>query len=79
MAAIFEPFLQTLRQRQSGGVGLGLALAHELTRLLGEQLSAANQAEGGQCFCWCRREHIVDKGRQRQARTPAVREAGVRV
>lgn len=50
--AIFEPFFRAdpSRQRQSGGVGLGLALAHELTRLLGGQLSAANRAEGGAVF-----------------------------
>ncbi len=52
MAAIFEPFFRAdpSRQRQSGGVGLGLALAHELTRLLGGDLSAANRAEGGAVF-----------------------------
>ena len=50
--AIFEPFFRAdpSRQRQSGGVGLGLALAHELTRLLGGQLSAANRPEGGAVF-----------------------------
>ena len=52
LSAIFEPFFRAdpSRQRQSGGVGLGLALAHELTRLLGGELSAANRAEGGAVF-----------------------------
>ncbi len=52
LEAIFEPFFRAdpSRQRQSGGVGLGLALAHELTRLLGGQLTAANRPEGGAMF-----------------------------
>lgn len=49
---IFEPFYRAdpSRQRQSGGVGLGLALAHELTHLLGGRLEAANRAKGGAQF-----------------------------
>lgn len=49
---IFEPFYRVdpSRQRQSGGVGLGLALAHELAGLLGGRLEAANRAEGGAQF-----------------------------
>ncbi len=52
LAAIFAPFYRAdpARQRQSGGVGLGLALAHELTRLLGGQLTVANRPAGGAEF-----------------------------
>ncbi len=49
---IFDPFFRAdpSRQRQSGGVGLGLALAHELTVLLGGTLEAANRPAGGAQF-----------------------------
>jgi signal transduction histidine kinase len=49
---IFEPFYRAdpARQRQNGGVGLGLALAYELTHLLGGELTAANRSGGGAVF-----------------------------
>ncbi len=49
---IFDPFFRgdPSRQRRSGGVGLGLALAHELTGLLGGTLEAANLPTGGAQF-----------------------------
>ena len=52
LAHIFEPFFRAdpSRQRQSGGVGLGLALAHELTHLLGGRIEAANRPNGGAQF-----------------------------
>lgn len=52
LAQIFEPFFRAdpSRQRASGGVGLGLALAHELTHLLGGAITAANRPEGGAVF-----------------------------
>ena len=52
LPSIFEPFYRAdpSRQRQSGGVGLGLALAHELTHLLGGQLTVANRPGGGAVF-----------------------------
>ncbi len=50
--AIFEPFYRAdaSRRRENGSVGLGLALAHELTYLLGGQITAANGADGGAIF-----------------------------
>jgi signal transduction histidine kinase len=52
LALIFEPFYRAdpSRQREQGGVGLGLALAHELTHLLGGHIEAANRPEGGAIF-----------------------------
>ncbi len=49
---IFQPFHRAdpSRQRGNGGVGLGLALAHELTHLLGGQITAANRRAGGAVF-----------------------------
>ncbi len=52
LAMIFEPFFRAdpARRRQSGGVGLGLALAYELAQLLGGRLEAANRPAGGAVF-----------------------------
>ena len=49
---IFEPFYRAdpSRQREKGSVGLGLALAHELTQLLGGHIEAANRPTGGAVF-----------------------------
>jgi signal transduction histidine kinase len=47
--AVFEPFVrvETSRKRSSGGAGLGLHIARELTQRHGGQLTLANRAEGG--------------------------------
>jgi two-component system, OmpR family, sensor histidine kinase CpxA len=46
---IFEPFyrLDDARNRQTGGVGLGLSIADRAIRLHGGQLRASNRKEGG--------------------------------
>lgn len=46
---IFEPFyrLDDARNRQTGGAGLGLSIAHRAVRLHGGQLRASNRNEGG--------------------------------
>jgi two-component system sensor histidine kinase CpxA len=48
LANIFRPFYRvaTARDRQSGGAGLGLAIADRITRLHGGRVGAVN-AEGG--------------------------------
>ena len=52
LGSIFEPFYRADPSRRSdqGSVGLGLALAQELTHLLGGEISAANRPEGGALF-----------------------------
>jgi signal transduction histidine kinase len=47
--AVFEPFVrvETSRNRSSGGTGLGLHIARELTQRHGGQLTLTNRAEGG--------------------------------
>jgi two-component system OmpR family sensor kinase len=49
---IFQPFFRSdpARQRREGNVGLGLALTHELTHLIGGRIEAANHPEGGAVF-----------------------------
>ncbi|MBI3144953.1 MAG: HAMP domain-containing protein [Pseudogulbenkiania sp.] len=49
MAAVFEPFvrLEESRNRHSGGVGLGLAIARDAAARLGGELSLANAPQGG--------------------------------
>jgi two-component system, OmpR family, sensor histidine kinase CpxA len=46
---IFQPFyrLDDARGRQTGGVGLGLAIAERAVRFHGGRVSAMNRAEGG--------------------------------
>jgi two-component system, OmpR family, sensor histidine kinase CpxA len=46
---IFEPFyrVSAARDRATGGVGLGLTIAHRTVRLHGGSLRAANAADGG--------------------------------
>ncbi|HEU0044590.1 sensor histidine kinase [Sphingomonas sp.] len=49
LAAVLEPFtrLETSRNRCTGGVGLGLALARSIVSAAGGSLHLANRAEGG--------------------------------
>ena len=49
---IFDQFYRAdpSRQHKKGNVGLGLALAHELTHLLGGEIKAANRSTGGAVF-----------------------------
>lgn len=49
LAAVFEPFFRVegSRNRDTGGTGLGLYIASDLTRLLGGRLSLHNRPEGG--------------------------------
>ena len=46
---IFQPFyrLDDARNRQTGGAGLGLSIAHRAIRLHGGQIAASNRKEGG--------------------------------
>ncbi|PQJ96259.1 hybrid sensor histidine kinase/response regulator [Chromatium okenii] len=51
LAQIFEPFTQTTSgQKMLGGTGLGLALSHQLVRLMGGQLIAESIPNVGSCF-----------------------------
>jgi signal transduction histidine kinase len=49
LEAVFEPFVrvETSRSRQTGGVGLGLFIARELTQRQGGTLTLSNRAQGG--------------------------------
>src|ERR1700757_771849 len=49
LAKLFEPFyrLDDARERQTGGVGLGLAITERAVRFHGGKVSATNRAEGG--------------------------------
>ena len=49
LSKIFEPFyrLDDARNRQTGGVGLGLSIADRAIRLHGGQVRASNRKEGG--------------------------------
>jgi two-component system sensor histidine kinase CpxA len=49
---LFEPFVRTddARSRQSGGYGLGLAIADRAIRLHKGQLLASNMPDGGLCI-----------------------------
>jgi signal transduction histidine kinase len=49
LEAVFEPFVrvETSRSRQTGGVGLGLFIARELTQRQGGTLTLCNRARGG--------------------------------
>ena len=49
LAKVFEPFtrLETSRNRETGGVGLGLALARSIARDAGGEVRLANRPEGG--------------------------------
>jgi signal transduction histidine kinase len=46
---VFEPFtrLETSRSRETGGVGLGLAIARSVARAHGGELELSNRPEGG--------------------------------
>jgi signal transduction histidine kinase len=47
--AVFQPFyrVESSRNRSTGGAGLGLYIARDLTQRNGGQLTLANRAEGG--------------------------------
>lgn len=49
LAAVFDPFtrLETSRNRETGGAGLGLALARAIVREAGGEIGLANRPEGG--------------------------------
>ena len=49
LANIFQPFyrIEDARDRQSGGVGLGLAISDRVARLHGGMVSASNATDGG--------------------------------
>ncbi len=49
---LFEPFVRAAeaRDRDSGGFGLGLAIAHRAVVFHGGQIRATNRAEGGLCI-----------------------------
>jgi signal transduction histidine kinase len=49
LARVFEPFyrVETSRSRESGGTGLGLTIARNITEQHGGTLSLANHPEGG--------------------------------
>jgi two-component system sensor histidine kinase CpxA len=49
LANIFQPFyrIEDARDRQSGGVGLGLAISDRVARLHGGMVTASNATDGG--------------------------------
>lgn len=51
LESVFDPFVRVAkaRDRQSGGYGLGLAIARRAIELHGGQISATNRATGGLC------------------------------
>nr|WP_180345125.1 HAMP domain-containing sensor histidine kinase [Sphingomonas japonica] len=53
LAAVFDPFtrLETSRNRETGGVGLGLALAQAIVRDAGGSIHLANRDGGGLLAC----------------------------
>lgn len=53
LEAVLQPFyrLENSRSRETGGAGLGLAIAHQLAAALGGQLALANRSGGGLEVC----------------------------
>lgn len=51
---IFQPFTQADPSitRKFGGTGLGLAICRKLVEMMGGQISAENNPEGGACLCF---------------------------
>lgn len=49
MARVFEPFvrLEESRNRETGGIGLGMAIACTILRAHGGDVDLENRAEGG--------------------------------
>jgi signal transduction histidine kinase len=52
---IFEPFirLEDSRNRETGGIGLGLAIARTIVRSHGGDITVANRDGGGAIFSIC--------------------------
>ena len=61
LARVVEPYvrLETSRSRETGGVGLGLAIARDAARLHGGDLHLANLASGGLCVTLILPRHHV--------------------
>ena len=57
---IFKPFEQAVHQPKAGGTGLGLALARELVRLMGGDVSVTSQLGLGSVFTFVIRYARVD-------------------
>ena len=55
LAAVLQPFyrLEASRNRETGGAGLGLAIAHQLALSLGGALALHNRPGGGLCASLC--------------------------
>ena len=53
LTKLFEPFVRVgdARDRESGGYGLGLAIAERAIRLHGGEISASNEADDGLAVC----------------------------